>query len=118
MKKLMIMAFALTVLFSFSACGGKDTDSTTAGDSGDIDLNAAAENLIDEAIEGNAFSEAAAMQALGNRGVEKASVEPDWAQISSILKKNRRYKPCTTALCGSNSPVRCGHIPTKCRAMM
>jgi hypothetical protein len=79
MKKAITIALVLLLALSLAACGGSSNNDTPTGSSGDIDINAAAENLVEDAIEGDAFSEAAAMQALGNRGIEKSAIEPDWA---------------------------------------
>jgi hypothetical protein len=86
MKKILVIMLVLVFVFSFAACGGKDTGTGSAGggadDSGKVDAAALAEDILEDAVAGNAFSEAAAeavMQKLA--GLGKADVEPEFAYL-------------------------------------
>jgi len=83
MKKILAFALVLVLALSLAACGGNNSlpsgGSTSGGGSdGKIDLEKAADKLMEEADEANAFSLAAALAAMKARGVEKADVEPGW----------------------------------------
>ncbi|MDR0293679.1 MAG: hypothetical protein LBH95_05950 [Oscillospiraceae bacterium] len=97
MKKTICIFLALILTLAFAACdgngggirytttpsdnsggGSNSGNDSDGGSEGKIDLNDAADKLIKEAEEQNAFSMAAAFAAMKERGVEKADVEPVW----------------------------------------
>jgi hypothetical protein len=71
------LALALVLMLAMVACGN---DSSGGGNEGDkVDLTDVAGGIMDEAIENNAFSEAAANAWLKkNAGVDKSVIEPDF----------------------------------------
>jgi hypothetical protein len=91
MKKIGIVVVLVVVLvFALTACGGKtplggigDILGGSASGSADtaedkIDLSKAADELVSDAIEGDAFTEKAAAQALKMKGVDESAIVPDW----------------------------------------
>jgi hypothetical protein len=72
MKRFITLALVLVLALSLlTACGGKNKTPNAAG--GDL-----IGNLVENAITANAFSEEAAFQALGYRGIKKEAIRPDW----------------------------------------
>ena len=87
MKKLIALTLAMVLALSLlAACGGgggssgvgNNDDLRRDGEDGKIDIEKAAENILEDAISNNAFSVAAADASLKARGVSKSAVEPDW----------------------------------------
>lgn len=101
MKKFTAIVLVLILTVLLAACGAKDAVQDTvrnviSGDSGSedgglsadegsradgegtIDLENVAANLVEEAIEANSFSVAAARQAIEARGINFSAIEPDW----------------------------------------
>ncbi|MDR1394322.1 MAG: hypothetical protein LBJ62_10240 [Bifidobacteriaceae bacterium] len=78
MKRLVSTAVILCLAAVLSACGAKNNPGGPA-DPDDAGLNQAAAEMVNDAIEGDAFSEAAALQSLASRGLEKSDIEPDWS---------------------------------------
>jgi hypothetical protein len=79
MKKIFAIVLAIMLALSLVACGGKDNNSGASG-GGTVDVEKAADNLLEEAVAENAFSEAAAAAAIKKLGgVEESAVTPDWA---------------------------------------
>jgi hypothetical protein len=75
------LALALVLMLAMVACGKEQPGDggSNAGNDGEVDISRAAENLMDEAVENNAFSEAAANAWLKkNAGVDKSTIEPDF----------------------------------------
>jgi hypothetical protein len=82
MKKIIVLAlalaFCLTLALSLAACGGNPSGSSNDGDK--VDVMGAAEDIVEDAVESNSFSEAAADAWLKkNAGLGKAEIEPDFA---------------------------------------
>lgn len=84
MKKLLAFALAMLLALCFAACGGGNTPEAVAassgmGEDGKIDMEDAVDEMVDEAVEHNAFSEAAAAAYwLQVCGVNEADATPDW----------------------------------------
>jgi hypothetical protein len=102
MKKIMVLALAVVLALTLAACGGRDKSGalgdvldgmlddsnapnagTTAPDGdGEVDLEAVAADMVEDAVERNAFSEAAAEEFWKIvAGVDKNAVTPDWDWI-------------------------------------
>ncbi|MDR1669619.1 MAG: hypothetical protein LBR76_06650 [Oscillospiraceae bacterium] len=92
MKKRFILAPVMILTLALAACGGNGaapsvpqgggtlpavTDADSGGET-DLSLGDAVNEIIDDAIENDSFSLAAAYAAMKERGVEKADVEPVW----------------------------------------
>ncbi|MDR1188612.1 MAG: hypothetical protein LBK95_14365 [Bifidobacteriaceae bacterium] len=78
---LWLAGLAALAALSLVACGGPGAESDAAGraDGGKIDAADVAEAAIEEAAAANAFSEAAAAQAIKKLGgLDEAAVAPDW----------------------------------------
>jgi hypothetical protein len=95
MKKLIVLALALMLALSTAACGAMDaaqdairdampgeTENAAAGSEADedekTDITEAAETLVEDAIEHDAFSLAAATAFWNAKGVEIQAASPDW----------------------------------------
>jgi len=88
MKRIAILVLVIVTVAAMSSCGKiggggaaqSDGGGTTSGDEGNIDLTDEANEMISDAIEDNAFSEAAAAQAIKNvGGIDEKDILPDWA---------------------------------------
>lgn len=105
MKKLITLTLALILALSLAACGGNSPasqDGDTAngndnaqgndnnGDSGNSNVNELVDDIIDDAVESNSFSLAAAYTAMKQRGVEQADVDPEW-EYTVDEEKNQAY---------------------------
>ncbi len=105
MKKPIILTLALILALSLAACGGNSPtsqDGDTAkgndnaqtnddnGDSGNSNVDELVDDIIDNAVESNSFSLAAAFAAMKRRGVEQADVEPEW-EYTVDEEKNQAY---------------------------
>jgi hypothetical protein len=95
MKKLVLIALILALTFSLAACGAKEAvqdavrdampaesespDSSAKADEEDkIDVTEAAEKMVEEAAERDAFSLAAATAFWKAKGVDMDAAAPDW----------------------------------------
>ncbi|MDR3305845.1 MAG: hypothetical protein LBS85_07490 [Clostridiales Family XIII bacterium] len=81
MKKILVFVLVLVFVFSFAACGGSGTGSAGGGadDSGKVDPAALAEDILEDAIAENSFSEAAGAAAIKKLGgVDEKDIAPDW----------------------------------------
>jgi predicted small lipoprotein YifL len=93
MKKLIVLTLALMLALSLVACGAKDavqdavrdampgeSTETSSEDAEDdrIDITEAAEEMVDEAVEHDSFSLAAATAFWNAKGVDFEAAAPDW----------------------------------------